>query len=209
VSGDELDALFGGGLTQFSFTVSGGQLDLSRSAADVASDQVANGADRQGNFNKLSWNIARLQRLTSVDTLALTFSGQKASKNLDSSEKFLATGPDAVRAFSSSEASGDEGMMLNLEWRRKVTDALTASVFYDTATLTRDRIENIGTLSPQSGTFSGVGVGLAYTAASSVVVRGSVAWRSGSNPFSNPANGNDADGSPKNPRVWLSLTKTF
>ncbi len=209
LSGDALDGWLGGGLTQFTLSYSAGHLDLSGNVADQGADQVSNGASRQGDFSKLAWNIGRLQRLTPEDTLALTYSGQLASKNFDSSEKFLATGPDAVRAYSSSEVSGDEGSMVNVELRHKISDDLTVSVFFDSATLTRDKYDNVGTLNPKTGTYSGTGIGFTYGAAATLLIKGSVAWRNGSNPFANAANGNDADGSLKDPRVWISLLKTF
>lgn len=209
LSGDNLDALAGGGLTQFSLGISNGHLDLSRNTNDLSSDQNSGGPDRNGSFNKINWTLARLQRLSAADTLAATASGQFADKNLDSAEKFLATGPYGVRAFSTSEPGGDSGLMLNVELRHQYSELFTALVFFDTARIERDKNRNTATPSPNAGNFSGAGFGANYGKASDLLIRASLAWRISDNPFRNPASGQDADGSLQKPRGWISLLKTF
>ncbi|NTV11897.1 MAG: ShlB/FhaC/HecB family hemolysin secretion/activation protein, partial [Zoogloea sp.] len=209
LSGDALDGVFGGGLTQYSFGVSNGRLDLGGNAADLASDQVANGPARQGSFGKFSWSLSRLQRLAAADTLAVLASGQVANANLDSSERFLATGPYAVRAYSSSEPSGDDGSILTVEWRHQLRETLSTAVFFDTARISRDHTPNIATQSPNGMSFSGAGLGVNYGKASDLAVRASVAWRIGNNPAANPVTGLDADGTHRDPRFWLTALKVF
>jgi len=48
LDGEWFDEAFGGGITQFSLGLTLGRLDLGRNAGDLASDQIANGPDRQG-----------------------------------------------------------------------------------------------------------------------------------------------------------------
>jgi hemolysin activation/secretion protein len=50
-------------------------------------------------------------------TLYASFSGQRASKNLDSSEEFFLGGPNGVRAYPQGEGAGDEGWLSRLELR--------------------------------------------------------------------------------------------
>lgn len=209
LSGDSLDGFLGGGLIQYAISYTAGRLDLSGNASDLAADQIANGPDRNGHFGKLNWNLARLQRIGKNDSLAIIGSGQWAGRNLDTAEKFLATGPFGVRAYSTSEASGDNGVMMNVEWRHLFTEILTGLAFFDIAHIQRDKTVNSATLSPNSGNYSGAGIGVSYGKASDLLLRVSLAWRIGTNPFRNQATGQDADGTHRNPRVWISLLKTF
>lgn len=209
LGGDMADDWLGGGITQWSATLNWGRLNLSGNASDLASDQLAGGPNRQGSFRKLSLSLGRIQRITRADSLLINLSGQLASRNLDSAEKFSITGNNGVRAYSSSEPSGDEGALLGLEWRHQFSDQLTLSAFHDHARLKRDKRPNLSTLSPNSYTLGSNGLGLSWGRASTVLIRGAVAWRVGDNPVRNPATGADSDGSSRNPRVYVSLLKVF
>ncbi len=209
LSGDLADGLFGGGLSQFSITLGFGRLDLSGNPADHNADQVAGGPNREGSFRKTGWSLGRLQRLTAADSLQLTLAGQRASRNLDSSEKFGVTGVGAVRAYASSEPSADDGTLVSVEWRHQLGERLTLSVFRDQARLTRDHTANSATLSPNRFSLAGQGFGLAWNAPGQVLLRGSIAWRSGENPARNPGTGADADGTKRNPRAYISALKVF
>lgn len=209
LQGEWLDEWWGGGVLQAGLTLAGGRLDLSGNAADLASDQIANGPARQGHFSRLQWSLTRLQRITAADTLALVATGQQTSDNLDSSEKFLATGPYGVRAYSSSEPSGDQGRQVSLEWRHQFSDSFGVTLFKDWARLQRDRREHASTLAPNEFSLSGHGLALTWGKPSVVQVRASVAWRSGDNPVRNAATGADSDGTRRQPRVFVSALKTF
>ncbi|HET9643580.1 MAG TPA: ShlB/FhaC/HecB family hemolysin secretion/activation protein [Burkholderiaceae bacterium] len=208
-AGDAADNLLGGGLTQFSLTAMSGRLDLSRNAGDLAADQAAGGPQRQGHFQKILWLLARSQRIAAADTLHLTFSGQRASRNLDSGEKFNVTGNNAVRAYSSSEPSGDDAELLSAEWRHQLSDRLSVSVFHDYAHLRRDHGVNNASLSPNAYHLASNGLGLGWGRADTVLIRGAVAWRQGENPVRNAATGADSDGTHRNPRFFISLLKVF
>jgi hemolysin activation/secretion protein len=209
LSGDMLDGFMGGGLTQYTAAYGKGRLDLSKNAADLAADQITNGPNHNGTFSKVTWTLARLQRINPTDTLAVTGSGQFAENNLDSAEKIPVTGPFAVRAYSTSEPGGDNGTILNIELRRQFAEALTGMVFIDSAQIQHDKNDNSATLTPNSGTYSGAGFGVNYGKATGISIHASVAWRIGSNPFRNLTTGQDADGTSRNPRGWVTLQKTF
>lgn len=209
LGGDRADDIFGGGVVQWSATLNWGRLNLRGNAADLAADQTAGGPDRQGSFRKLNVSLGRVQRLTPADSLLLNVSGQWANRNLDSAEKFSITGSNGVRAYSSAEPSGDEGALLGLEWRHQFGDALTLTAFHDQARLKRDRTPNAATPSPNSYSLGSNGLGFSWGRASTVLVRGAVAWRVGENPVRNVATGADSDGSSRNPRVYVSLLKVF
>jgi len=209
LSGDHLDDWFGGGLVQFSLAHAFGRLDLGGNAADAASDAIANGPHRNGDFQRTAWSLTRLQRLTSADTLVLTAAGQFANRNLDAAEKFVGTGPYGVRAYTSSEPGADDATLLGLELRHQFNDLVTVSAFHDRVQLRRDHLVNVASLTPNSYRLAGSGLGLSVGRASDVLVRVSVAWRNGDNPARNAGTGMDADGTRHNPRAFVSLIKTF
>lgn len=207
ISGDAADRVFGGGLTQFGLTLSFGRLDLAGNASDLAADQA--GPRRQGSYRKTVWALGRLQRITEADTLQLNLSVQRASRNLDSAEKFGATGQGGVRAYSSAEPSADNGQLFSVEWRHQVSDDLTLAAYHERARVQRDHTEGAGTLSPNRFSLAGSGLGLSWGGAHQLLVRGALAWRHGENPARNVGTGADSDGTRRNPRAYISLLKLF
>ncbi|WP_085318055.1 ShlB/FhaC/HecB family hemolysin secretion/activation protein [Derxia lacustris] len=209
LAGDRLDDLLGGGLVQASVAFAFGRLDLAGNAGDLANDQVANGPGRNGSFSRVSWTLTRLQRITDADTLAINAAGQFSNRNLDASEKFVATGTYGVRAYTSSEPGADDATVVGLELRHQFGDLVTASVFHDRAQLRRDHVVNSASALPNSYRLAGSGLGLSVGRASDVLVRATLAWRNGDNPARSPATGLDADGTRRSPRFFVSLVKTF
>lgn len=209
LSGDSLDGLFGGGFNQFSLGYSSGRLDLSANTADLAADQALGAPHRHGSFQKVTWSLARLQRLTMADSLALSLSGQQANRNMDSAEKFVAAGPSGVRAYASTEASGDNGTLLSVEWRHQYSESLQALAFYDTANVKVDHDANSASPAVNRFNLSGAGFGVNWGKASELAIRASVAWRLGNNPARNPVTGQDADNTKRDPRIWIAAVKTF
>lgn len=114
----------GGGLSQYSFTWTAGEIDILSPAA-LAADALS--ADNDGHYNKFSVAYTHQQNLTDRSALYLSISGQLASKNLDTSEKIGLGGVNAVRAYPEGEAYGDEGYVLTLE-TRTMMPALSASI---------------------------------------------------------------------------------
>lgn len=208
LGGDAADAWLGGGVTQFSLSLAFGRLDLGGNAGDLAADQAADGPDRDGSFRTLGWTLTRLQRLSAADTLQLSMSGQRANRNLDSSQKFNATGPSGVRAYSSSEPSGDDGTLASVEWRRQVTPELTLSLFHDHAWLRRDHERNDATLDPNRYTLASHGIGATWSGPGRLLARAALSWRAGRNPV-RTADGDDSDGTRRDPRLFVSLVKAF
>ena len=121
--------LGGGALNNFALAVSFGRLNLDGLAADRAADDAS--ARTHGSYTKTAYSAARLQKLGEATSLYAAFSGQAASKNLDSSEKFILGGPFGVRAYPTGEAVGDEGLLLNLELRHDVQPGLQLAAFVD------------------------------------------------------------------------------
>jgi len=97
-------------------------------------------ARTQGSSGKLTLSALRLQTLANRMTLALSFAAQKATKNLDSSEKFVLGGASGVRAYPAGEAPGDTGYLLRAELRRglyrpSLPGTIERFIFVDTGTI--------------------------------------------------------------------------
>ncbi len=211
LTGDARDDWGGGGLVGFSLAFSGGRLDLDGSPADQAADAAT--AQTQGHYQKLSYTLARLQRLSESFTAYGVLSGQFASKNLDSADKFVLGGPTGVRAYAQGEAPGDQGLLLNLELRYEWTSALKLAAFIDYGEITLH--SNIwpnwdGGNAGQRNHYSlaGYGLGVRWDEPGNFFVQASLASRIGQNP-GRDSHGNDVDAAKQDPRLWLQAVKYF
>lgn len=115
LTGSFFDRFTGGGLTNISFVLTGGDVNLSGLESYQQSDDA--GASTSGGFYRLSYLGAKLQRLTRQTALFISLRGQFASHNLDSSQKLLLGGSTGIRAYPAGEGSGDEGHMMTVEAR--------------------------------------------------------------------------------------------
>jgi hemolysin activation/secretion protein len=211
VNGDRRDFLGGGGLSTFSLAVSFGQLNLDGLAADRAVDDAT--ARTHGSYTKTAYSLGRLQRVGEATSLYAGLSGQFASRNLDSSEKFILGGPFGVRGYPTGEAAGDEGLLLNLELRYDVQPGLQLAAFVDHGEVRLHRNEWAGWQGTNTRIrnrygLSGYGVGLNWNQPGNFLVRASVAQRIGDNP-GRDANDNDSDNTKNRTRLWLQAVKYF
>jgi hemolysin activation/secretion protein len=94
IAGDVRDTLLSGGINTWIWGWSGGHVGFDN--PDAQSSDAAT-VKTQGMFSKWNANLSRLQRLTDKDGLYLTFAGQWAMDNLDSSKKMIVGGPYTVR----------------------------------------------------------------------------------------------------------------
>lgn len=214
LSGDQLDALGGGGLTGWSAGLVTGELNLDL-PSDAAAD--ATGYRAAGGYHKLTYSLTRLQKLPGVFTLFASLSGQQSGKNLDSSEKIYLGGPAGVRAYPGSEAGSDSGQLLNLEVRYDWPGATTLGnlqlqAFYDQGWATLHHDERSLPINTATGhnrySISGAGFGLSWTRPGSYAIRASLAGKLGSNPGRTNA-GLNADSRDDAYRIWLSATMMF
>jgi len=211
LNGDNRDFMGGGGLSTFGLAVTSGQLNLDGLAADRASDDAT--ARSHGSYTKTAYSLVRLQRLGEATSLYAGLSGQFASKNLDSSEKFILGGPFGVRGYPTGEAAGDEGLLLNLELRYDVQSSLQLAAFVDHGEVRLHRNEWTGWQGANTRIrnrygLSGYGVGLNWIQPGNFLVRASVAQRIGDNP-GRDANDNDSDNTKNRTRLWLQAVKYF
>lgn len=88
----------------------------------------------EGRWNKVVLDGSYVQRLDKTGNLDVyvRFQGQKASSNLDSSEKIFLGGANGVRAYPQGEGSGDEGFLATAELRYHTKfKGLTLSTYLD------------------------------------------------------------------------------
>jgi hemolysin activation/secretion protein len=208
-SGSLYDKLLpAGGLTQAFLSVSAGEVYFTNQIAADA-DSIS-GLNSNGGYHKLDWQINRTQNIWGDAkwgdiSLYANFSGQVASKNLDSSEQISLGGPNAIRAYPVGEGSADEGWLFNGEARYSlpafsaVPGQLQLIGFIDTgySRINANPLPGIG-----SRHLTGYGFGINWLGAAGFNLRTSLAWRDvNTQPQSDP---NQSE-----PQGYFQLTKTF
>ena len=114
LAGNHRDDIGGGGLSSYSVTAFAGTLDIKTPEA-LAVDAAT--AQANGSYQKLEFNVERLQSVTEALSLSASVRGQVAAQNLHSSEKMDLGGPYGVRAYPVGEGYSDEGYVAHLEAR--------------------------------------------------------------------------------------------
>lgn len=196
VTFDHRDTLGNGGITYGAVTATVGKLDI-RNAQELAVDRET--AKTNGNFAKLHLDIARIQALPGNFSAFVRVVGQGAEGNLDSAEGLSLGGPNGVRGYPQGEASGDTGVLTQIELRYALQPAFTPYVFAD-----RGRIyTNADTWDDTDNTRSlaGAGAGVRINA-SDWSADVAAAWRThGGKPSS--------DTKDRKPNLWASLSYRF
>lgn len=197
LSGSSLDTFWAGGRNTFGLTYTSGNLHLE------SSDAVHNDANAQtaGRYHKTNLSLQRLQGINPRLKLYLSFLGQWADKNLDSSEKMQIGGPAGVRAYPVGEAPGDDGYLFTgeLRWNLPNPDFQVAA-FYDRgrAILNHHSWNGAG---ENQRTLSGAGIGFIWNQPNQYMLRLDYAWKIGREEATA-----DKD---KNGRLWLQSVKYF
>lgn len=161
VSGSQLDRVFHSGATQYRLAYVVGELNL-RDAASRAFDAVTARSD--GAFGKFSYLVQREELLAPGWTLFGRVSGQYATANLDSSEKFPLGGSQAVRAYDTGAAAADIATLLTLETRIRAPSALSGpwelivAPFYDHAWIRLNKRLWPNYVGPNRGQMAGAGL---------------------------------------------------
>jgi len=214
-SGDRTDNLLGPGTTLFDLSLNLGTLDLAANAASLQQDQGPQGAKTQGSFAKLNFGATRVTRAHPRLTLVTQLQGQWASKNLDSSEKFLLGGVGGVRAYPSGEAAGDTGVRASVDARWLALSHAKSGEWNLLAFADWGRIQQfkrpaeLVQTTPNRVQLAGVGVGASLTRPGQWEVRAQWAHKVGSNAGRNPVTGADADGRNSRSRAWVDLRLSF
>lgn len=213
ITAQQIDSFFSGGFTQLNYNFTHGDLDLSKVASSLTSDQSATGYKTNGAFNKQNIQLSRIQQVTEKININLIADAQFASKNLDSSEKMSLGGPSGVRAYPVGEASGDEGYKYSADVKYNFANNtfigdLSGSVFYDYGKIKQYKDTGITSVNNNNYSLSGYGVSLdsvSYNMFSSKLVW---AHTNGSNPGAS-ALGLDSDGKKDRNRFWILANLIF
>jgi hemolysin activation/secretion protein len=204
--GNLFDSLGGGGANNAAVSIEQGNVDLGESPNETADALTTHTA---GAFRKLHFSAARQQSVTTRFSLYASVSGQSASKNLDSSEKFYLGGASGVRAYPPNEGGGTEGVMLNLEARERLPLNFNLSGFFDIGSVQFNKNNDFtGAAVPNRDELKGIGTTIGWTARHGFNVKATVARRIGSNPDATSA-GTDQDGSLDKTRFWLQASVPF
>lgn len=161
VSGSQLDRVFHSASTQYRFAYTAGELRLG-DPANRAFDAATAGTN--GSFGKFSYLLQREELLEPGWTIFARISGQYATTNLDSSEKFALGGSQAVRAYDTGAAAADIATLLTVETRLRAPASLTGpwelivAPFYDRAWLTLNKQRWASFLGPNKGQMAGYGI---------------------------------------------------
>ena len=157
-----------------------GDVDI-RSPGKLAIDEVS--ARTNGRFNKLNFTGDGLFPLGGGWSAYAQASGQLASKNLDSSEKFSLGGAFGVRAYPEGEAPGDEGLLLKGELRYALASPVLGGFvrlngFIDHGEIRTNNNPFIAAADNRRS-LSAFGLGLDWALPGRALVRASVAHRLG------------------------------
>ncbi len=197
----------GGGSGTYSVQLSNGDLDLTGS---LSQQTDKNTTKTEGVFNKIRLNGTWQQALSTQTTAFVSYTGQMADKNLDSSEKRQLGGMNGVRAYPTGEGSGSEGQLIQFELRQQLENGISMAAFYDWGQVWLQHDPDYpGGPKQNLNTYKGFGASVGYTFENGVSVKATWARKDGNNPNPNPINGHDMDGTRDRNRYWLQVNLPF
>ncbi|QWD88190.1 ShlB/FhaC/HecB family hemolysin secretion/activation protein [Polynucleobacter sp. MWH-CaK5] len=215
LSGNRFDGWAGGGVNSASATLTKGHLTVGSQTPDYA-------VNTPKTFTKINLNASRNQQLVPDKTiLSIAISGQIASVDLDSAERFYLGGPNGIRAYPGSQAGGSQGAMINIEIQQQLEDKFVGSIFYDAGFVQQFRNKatyiaskgvtptSVGTNADNSYSLQGIGLGL-KRADKDFIFSTSIAWKLGHNPLYNIRGvGVNNDGRSKSAYIWAQAQWIF
>ena len=211
LSGDHDDDLFAAGTSYYSVDITFGNLDIEGNQAYIDFDDQ--GPATAGSFSKLNFALSRLQHLGGKVSTFISLSGQIASKNLDSSQKFYLGGPYSMPGYPTGQASGDDAALLHLDLRRDFFSQpwggiFQASIFYaygqtDIFKQTWPGWQGTNPIISNDITLQSAGLGFNQNWSQGIVIRGMVGWQLGENDTRDPVTGEAVDKSDEDYRAWL------
>jgi hemolysin activation/secretion protein len=202
------------GQVRYRVGASGGDLEI-KGPADYIKLNAAT-VDTAGRYGKLWGQVDFLYPVTGWSFLNLRLSGQSASRNLDSSEKFLLGGFNGVRAYPEGEAAGDNAWLARLDWVLPITSAAlpgraAVRAFVDSGAIWLVDDVRGGLASPgfqNHYSLSGAGAGFNWSLPHGFSLTAYVATAIGNNPGAS-ASGNNADGKSNDTRGWVGAEWAF
>jgi hemolysin activation/secretion protein len=165
-------------------------------------------------FTKINLSGSRNQQIVPDKTvLSVSVSGQMASVDLDSAERFYLGGPNGIRAYPGSQGGGSQGAMINIEIQQQLEDKLVGSAFFDAGFVQQYRNKNLfvpgDTNANNSYSLRGAGLGL-KRADQDFIFSTSIAWKLGHNPlYTAEGVGVNNDGRSKGAYIWAQAQWIF
>jgi len=195
-----------GTILNYSGQFTAGRVNLDGSLSQITD---APGPKTEGTFGKLRLTATIQQAIDEATSFFGSFTLQRASRNLDSSEKMQLGGATGIRAYPSGEGSGSEGEILAFELRQALSTSFTVSAFYDWGQIHQQHDPNFPS-GPVNNSYilKGVGLGTTYIDPSGMQIKGIWSRRLGHNPNPTQA-GTDQDGTYDRNRYWLQLSVPF
>lgn len=207
------DSLGGGGANTFQATFTNGRMALGPDS--VRADDVI-GTNTVGAYRKVRFTASRLQFIDVKHSALLSFTGQHANRNLDSSEKLYLGGSSTIRAYPNSELGGSMGYVATLELRRDWNESWQTSYFYDHGKVWQykypyradDPSAPLLTDIANAQIMNGQGFTVTYRHPGGLELKATVARRTSPNPVPTQ-DGNDKDGTLRLNRWWFSASMPF
>lgn len=127
-------------------------------------EQSSDASNNANRFEKSYLSLYYVYQLNKALSLHTSASGQWSwGKNLDSSEDFYIGGPNAVRAFTSGEASGDVGAVGTVEFRYQTKlPELSLTAFYDLGYVRYNAKKMDDVIGSNSRTLAAAGIGAIF-----------------------------------------------
>ena len=170
-------------------------------AAALAADATT--ARTSGHWSKWNASVSHLHVVSASTGLHWSVAVQGAGKNLDSSQKMAAGGPNSVRAYDVGSLSGDSGALVSVEWRQQLgswTGGQWQLIgFVESARVRVNKTPWVA--GSNDATLSGAGIGLNWSGPQRWNGNAYVASRIGTAPAQ--VTGNTAA------RLWVSGSKSF
>lgn len=206
-SGNQFDGWGGGGVNAGSVTMTKGHIV-------VGSETPTYISTIPKTFTKINLSGSRNQQVVPDKTvLSVSLSGQIASVNLDSAEKFYLGGPSGVRAYPGSQGGGSQGAMINIEIQQQLENKFVGTAFFDAGFVQQYRDKAIftkgSTNANNSYSLRGAGLGL-KRADQDFIFSTSIAWKLGHNPlYTAEGVGVNNDGRSKGAYIWAQAQWMF
>ncbi|MDP1580400.1 MAG: ShlB/FhaC/HecB family hemolysin secretion/activation protein [Candidatus Didemnitutus sp.] len=200
LAGDARNSFMPGGISIWRLDWTIGRVIFDDGPARLADAATAN---TNGGFSKWNLNLMHLQSLGPKNSLYLSFSGQWANGNLDSSQKMIGGGPYTVRGYDMGAVSGDSGYLGTVEFRHDLSSSGSNKwqvvAFVDSAQLKLNH--TTWSTGPNRATLSGAGVGLNWHGQNQWSAKLNVAVPIGATPSVVP--------NTSSARLWVELSKAF
>lgn len=199
VSGNSIDAWMDGGLNTGSIIFFAGNIGRNPAGDYNTNYKVAN------NFYKFRYAFTRQQTITDTLSFYLSLNGQRANKNMDSSEQMYLGGATSVRAYNSGQGAASQGHLTTFELRQNLPHQTQLIGFYDIGHVQTWKFNNPAVNSVNNNyVLQGYGLGLIWFGPYGSNLKATWARRSGSLE-STVSNHLTQNGGLSTNRIWVNF----